>query len=513
MKSIPHYIEPQAKIFRMAAIALTMLTGSFAGAVLPAQAQTFTSLYSFQGGNNHDGSYPNGLVQGTNGYLYGSAASNTGGIFKISTDGKETPLYNFDTGEGDPDGEGSWAGLILASNGSFYGTSQGNSGGCGGPNGTCGVFYKITAKGKLTILYDFCSNNPNGECLDGTTTESALVQASNGDFYGTNNVYGANGAGTIFKITPGGKLTTLHAFCSTRTQNNYCADGEPPYSALVEGNDGNLYGTTTFGGDNNEGTIFSITLSGKFTTLHNVGDSGDLGENPRAALVVGADGNFYGTTALGGVSTYCAGNCGTFFKMTPGGTLTTLYSFCSLQNCADGAAPQTLILAGDGNFYGMTGSGGTDSYGTLFQITPTGGLTTLHSFDGTDGVVTYGSYPGPILIQATSGTFYGTTVEGGAGWPNQCNGCNGTAFSLAMGLSPFVKTLPASGKVGVAVKILGTNLKGATMVTFNGTPAVFKVVSGGSEITTKVPVGATTGLVQVTTPAGTLSSNVFFQVP
>ncbi len=501
-----------AQKFCMAAVALSMLALVFADAV-PVNAQTFSTLYSFQGPNNHDGSYPNGLVQGTNGYLYGSAGDNTGGVFKISLTGKETPLHGFDATPGDTDGEASWAGLIQASNGSFYGTSQGNSGGCGGPNGTCGVFYRITAAGKFTVLYDFCSNNPNGACLDGTTTEAALVQASDGDFYGTNNAYGANGQGTIFKLTPSGKLTTLHAFCATHTQNNYCVDGAPPYSALIQGTDGTLYGTTTYGGDNNEGTIFSITPKGTFTTLHNIGDDGDLGANPKAALVQGADGNFYGTTELGGASTFCAGNCGTFFSMTPSGALTTLYSFCSQQSCADGTGPQTLILATDGNFYGMTGSGGANNYGTVFQITPSGSLTTLHNFNGADGVVSYGTSPAQMLIQDTSGTFYGTTPEGGAGWPNQCNGCSGTVFSLSMGLSPFVETLPASGKVGTAIKILGTNLKGATSVTFNGTEATFKVVAGGSEITTKVPVGATTGTVQVVTPGGTLTSNVIFQVP
>lgn len=513
MKSIiTSSIEPQARFFRIAVFALAMLAIPLAGPSLPAQAQTFTSLYSFQGPNNHDASYPNGLVQGTNGYLYGTAVEGYG-IFKVSTSGKETPLYNFDAGPGDFDGVASWAGLVLGSNGAFYGTSQGNSGGCSGPNGTCGVFYKITANGKLKILYDFCSNNPNGECLDGTTTEAALVQASNNDFYGTNNAYGANGAGTIFKLSPGGKLTTLHSFCSAHTQNNYCTDGAPPYSALIQGNDGNLYGTTTFGGENNEGTIYSLSPTGKFTTLHNSGDSGDLGSEPRSALVLGPDGNFYGVTSLGGVSTFCVGNCGTFFMMTPSGTLTTLHSFCSMQNCIDGQSPQNLILASDGNFYGMTGEGGANSYGTIFQITPSGTLTTLYSFDGTDGYVSYGSYPASMLIQDTSGTFYGTTLEGGTGWPNQCNGCNGTVFSLSMGLNPFVKALPASGKVGSAVKILGTGMKGATSVTFNGTPATFKVVSAGSEITTKVPAGATSGFIQVSTPSGTLTSNIIFQIP
>jgi len=169
---------------------------------------------------------------------------------------------------------------------------------------------------------------------------------------------------------------------------------------------------------------------------------------------------------------------------------------------ADGAGGYALIQATNGIFYGV-GDGGPD--GTVYSITSGGTLTTLHSFDGTDG-----ENPSGGLVQATNGTFYGTTSQGGAG--SQCGyGC-GTIFSLSLGLGPFVETLPTSGKVGAAVMILGTNLTGATGVTYNGTAAVFKVVSS-SEITTTVPTGATTGEVKVVTPSGTLSSNVSFRVP
>jgi len=169
------------------------------------------------------------------------------------------------------------------------------------------------------------------------------------------------------------------------------------------------------------------------------------------------------------------------------------------------------MLATDGNFYGLAGSGGANGYGTIFQITPSGSLTTEHSFDGTDGIVTE-NQPGPYLIQDTSGTFYGVTSEGGADWPG-CATCNGTVFSLSMGLGPFVKTLPASGRVGSTVKILGNKLTGATSVTFNGVAATFTVASS-TEITTTVPTGATTGVVQVVTSRGiTLTSNLGFTVP
>ena len=147
----------------------------------------------------------------------------------------------------------------------------------------------------------------------------------------------------------------------------------------------------------------------------------------------------------------------------------------------------------------------------LFEtsITPSKSLTTLHSLDGTDGS---GPNGGGTLMQDTNGTLYGTMQAGGTEWPSCTITCGGTIFSLDMGLGPFVKTLPTSGEVKAAVKILGTDLTGATSVTFNGTEATFKVASS-SEITTNVPAGATTGVVQVVTPNGTLTSNVIFQVP
>jgi uncharacterized repeat protein (TIGR03803 family) len=213
-------------------------------------------------------------------------------------------------------------------------------------------------------------------------------------------------------------------------------------------------------------------------------------------MVQGTDGNFYGTTESGGGDTV-----GTVFKITPGGTLTTLHSFDS----TDGSAPVAgLIQAADGNFYGTTDIGGTNGcYGTVFKITPGGTLTTLHSFDNSDG-----ADPQAALFQGTNGKFYGTTE---ARVINVCSGGCGTVFSLSVGLGQFVETLPTSGTVGAAVKILGTNLTGATRVTFNGTAATFTVISK-SEITTTVPTGATTGKVHVVTPSGTLKSNVPFRV-
>jgi uncharacterized repeat protein (TIGR03803 family) len=328
-----------------------------------------------------------------------------------------------------------------------------------------------------------------------------LVQGSSGNLYGTTS-NGGNlsecdgiGCGTAFKMTLSGTLTTLYDFCS----KSDCADGAVLYDALKQGPDGNYYGTTWAGGAGNGGTVFEITPTGELTTLYsfcviNYPFCGD-GSNP-IVLVLGADGNFYGTTAYGG------GNGeGSVFKITPSGTLTTIYSFCAQIACTDGATPRDgVILGSDGNFYGPTYYGGTDNEGTLFQITPAGVLTTLHSFDGTDG-----RYPIQHLFQATNGAFYGITDNDGPS-------ADGTIFSLSLGLAHCVETAPISGKVGTKVIVLGNKLKGATSVTFNGTAAVFKIVLS-TEITTTVPNGATTGKVQVTTPSGTLTSNVNFLVP
>jgi uncharacterized repeat protein (TIGR03803 family) len=484
----------QAKHSGASAILLTMLVAAtiFAGVVVPVQAQTFNSLWSFQGTTGNYGAYPQGLVQGTDGNLYGATAAggndfDSGTFYKISTSGDvKTLCYFFDTGAC-RDAQSPSANLVAGANGDFYGVALD------------GEIIRLTTKGKLKVLY------ANGNAIP----RAAMILASNGDFYGTTLNGGANGEGNVFKITAAGKLTTLYSFCSD-IQSGICLDGAQPNFALVEGSDGNLYGTTSVGGNDGVndgyGTIFKITLAGTLTTIYNFPGF----TQSSSALIQGADGNFYGTTAAGGSGKYGAG--GTFFTVTSGGDLTTLYNFCSQPNCTDGSQPANIYLATDGNFYGITWTGGVNNndQGTIFQFTPSGALTTLHNFDGTDGS---GPNGGGTLMQDTNGTFYGTMQEGGNEWPSCTEGCVGTIFSLDMGLGPFVETLPTSGKVKAAVKILGTDLTGATSVTFNGTAAAFTVASS-SEITTTVPEGATTGVVKVVTAGGTtLTSNTVFQVP
>lgn len=441
----------------------------FAAAAIVSPAQSFTALLSFNGTN---GAGPSGsLVQGIDGNLYGttqlSGAYLSGTLFRISPGGALTTVYNFGNST---DGANPVAGLVQTRNREFYGTTY-----VGGVNGA-GTIFKITPGGTFTTLYSFNST-------DGAGPQAGLIHATNGNFYGTTSAGGANGYGTVFEITPGGMLTTLHSF-------DFSTDGAYPNVALVQAVNGSLYGTTSGGGANDNGTVFKITAGGALTTLHNFNYSID-GAGPSGALVQAANGILYGTTSGGG-----ANGAGTVFKITPSGTLTTMYSF----GLTDGANPVAgLIQANDGNLYGTTSGGGANGYGTVFTITPAGALTTLHSFDSTDG-----AHPVAGLVQATDGNFYGTASSSGASG-------DGTLFSLSVGLGPFVTTLPASAKVGATVIILGTNLTGATSVSFNGTAAVF-TVGPPSLISTIVPTGASTGKVQVATPSGTLSSNVAFWV-
>ncbi len=498
-------------------LAVLMSCGTSA-VVLP--AQTFTTLYSFCPNNScASGATPRGaLVQGTDGNLYGTTFSggNGGGtVYRITPGGKVKTLYSFGGGADYP-----YDPLILATNGKFYGTTS--HGGYGG------TVFEMTPGGTFTELYGFCSQG--GTCADGSGPEAGLFQAANGAFYGTTaggGVHQGGGVyqgGTVFEITPRGNLTTLYSFCA----QSGCADGAFPVAGLVQTRNGNLYGTTQVGGVNGPcgdgaagcGTVFQITPTGALTTLHSFCPQNDCldGAIPYAGLVVGTDGNLYGTTGDGGSGIYGVNNGagnggGTVFKITPKGALTTLYNFCSQVECADGGYPVTGLIQGtDGNFYGITTQGGADNLcggisgcGTVFQVTASGALTTLYSFCSQPACAD-GFQPIGALVQGTDGSFYGTTALGGAA------DSRGTVFSLSVGLGPFVKTLPSSGKVGAAVKILGTTLTGSTSVTFNGTAATFTVVSA-SEITTTVPVGAATGTVQVVTPTATLSSNVPFEVP
>jgi uncharacterized protein (TIGR03437 family) len=424
-----------------------------AAAAIASPAQTFTTLVNF---NVTDGAYPQHawLTQGKDGNLYGTTGygstgfgTTPGSVFKMTTGGTLTTLHFFSGADGlDPRGV-----LTQGTDGNFYGITLGGGSDVVDCVNGCGTIFKITPGGALTTLHSFRGT-------DGACPSAGLVQASDGSFYGTTtaggigfagaaDMVGCSGLGTIFKITADGTLTTIYSFGGH-------ADGSKPSAGLLQATDGNFYG-------NASGTLFKITPGGTLTTL-SFASGGTEG-----ALIQAADGNFYGTGSSGGTYGF-----GAVFKMSPAGPLTTLYSFgaagCFKPECApNGALPMAgVVQASDGNFYGTTSAGGTagdcigiGGCGTVFQITPGGTFTTVHFFSGPDG-----HSPSAGLLAAADGNLYGEVPFGGAH-------NFGTVFSLTL---PPSNTLPAiTGVVSAAdfqagivpnsfVTILGTNLAART---------------------------------------------------
>ena len=288
--------------------------------------------------------------------------------------------------------------------------------------------------------------------VDGSGSEAPLIQATDGDFYGTGNLGGANNFGVVYRADASGQVTPLYSFTGG-------TDGFGSQAGLLQGADGDFYGTTSFGGAGLAGTVFKMDSSGTLTTLHSF--SGSDGAIPTAELIeVGVD--FYGTTSQGG-----AHDLGTVFRMNASGNVTTLHSFDS----ADGASPyKGLLHASDGAFYGTTYLGGANDLGTVFRMDSSGAITTLHSFAGPEG-----SYPRASLVQATDGLLYGTATHGGT------NG-NGTVFRLDLqGNYTLLASLTAAGRFpygrlveGTDGKFYGTTLGGSIF------GAVFRVDSVGN---------------------------------
>jgi len=466
---------------------------------IAAPAQVFTVLWGF---DSNDGAYPLGaLAQGTDGDLYGTTSAGGynaqyggyGTVFKITPGGTFTKLHEFCLSSNCADGASPYGGLVLGTDGNFFGTTY--SGGVPYDHGD-GTFFKFSPTGMLTTLYDFCVQGSRPVCADGREPTSGLILATDGNFYGTAQLGGSlncepggpyPGCGTIFKVTETGSLTALHYLAGYPTEGSY------PQGTLVEDASGNFYGTTSYGGSADYGTIFKIALDGRFSPLHDF--TGNDGARPFAGLIQASDGDFYGVTQQGGMPNCVDGGCGTVFRMTPDGVVTTLHYF----DGNDGAYPTpSLIRATDGNLYGVTSAGGgTNSNGTIFKITLTGVLTTVFRFTQVGGA------PQNPLLQVTNGLFYGSANGG--------KDNVGILFSLDMSLGPFITFVRNSGKIGQTGGILGQGLTGTTSVSLNGTPAAFTVVSD-TYLTATVPPGATTGYVTVTTPIGTLTSNVPFRV-
>jgi uncharacterized repeat protein (TIGR03803 family) len=308
----------------------------------------------------------------------------------------------------------------------------------------------------FTKLHEFTS-------VGGHRPIAPLIEASDGNFYGVTIYGGGTGNGTVFRMDPSGSVTTLHSFVRG-------VEGSHPVGGLLQGSDGNLYGTASEG-SGGYGTVFRMTLGGAFTALHSF--VGGDGKFPQAALIEATDGNFYGTTSLGGAS-----NLGTIFKMDAAGNVTTIYSFAGI----DGAEPfAPLLQAADGSFYGTTSAGGVDGRGTIFRMDSLGNLTTLHSFFVAEG---FGPYAG--LVQASDGSFYSTNTVGGGGI-GCSQGC-GTVFRFdSSGVLTTVHafdltegTFPSGGLVlGTDGSIYGTTNGGGA----NQHGTVFKIDPAGTLLT------------------------------
>jgi len=355
-------------------------------------------------------------------------------------------LYSF--GSNATDGLDPWAGLIQDADGNLYGTTTG-----GGANYD-GMVFKLAPPAQQggtwteTVPYSFCAA---AGCADGAIPFAGLIQDAAGNLYGTAAIEGAGSyfnyaggyyGGTVFKLAPpaleGGNWTdtVLYSFCSATN----CTDGEYPWAGLIQDAAGNLYGTTAWGGNRLDGTVFKLappaleggswteTVLYSFCSEANCAD----GQEPEAGLIEDAAGNLYGTTNEGGAGPYInfAEDFygGTVFKLAPSAqpdgswTETVLYSFCSVANCTDGNYPWAgLIEDAAGNLYGTTSLGGANTSGTVFKLQPPaqgGGSwtkTVLYNFCSEGGAnCTDGAVPEGGLIKDAAGNLYGTTFKYGA---------------------------------------------------------------------------------------------------
>jgi uncharacterized repeat protein (TIGR03803 family) len=335
-------------------------------------------------------------------------------------------------------------------------------------------------------LHDFSTSSPS----HGLYPQGSLFLDKEGNLYGATGGGGAFGDGTVFKLTPSGTETVLHSFNGP--------DGLDPHSGLLLDGRGNLYGTTFFGGTSyvgalpagpaGYGTVFKLDASGNETVLHSFNCSD--GASPEAALIMDREGNLYGTTSEGGQASICDAPmigsgicCGTVFKLSPSGKFTVLHSF--LDGPEDGTGPAgPLLLDEDGNLYGVTGGGGTQEDGTIFKLDRSGHETILHSFTGLDGVFPFGP-----LIRDWAGNLYGAASINLSGASNASGSIRGgTVFKLDrdgklniihnFGIVPDDDgTFPDGLVMDRAGNLFGTTLEGGTAD--DGT--LFKIDREGKE--------------------------------
>jgi uncharacterized repeat protein (TIGR03803 family) len=370
-----------------AALALVLVLVLGVATTQPAQAQTFTLLHSFTGSPDGAAAYAP-LIRDAAGNLYstteGGGAYGYGTVFKASKSGKVTVLYSFTGGS---DGANPFVGLLRDKAGNLYGTTA-----YGGAS-SVGTVFKLSKSGKETVLHSFA-----GGTADGCYPFGGLLRDAAGNFYGTTEVCGASGVGTVFKLSEKGVLTLLHSFAGGSSDGEY-----PSFTTLLMDKTGNIYGVAEQGGTYNLGVAYKLSKSGKLTVLHSFAGGSTDGCDVFGTPVRDSKGNLYGTANACGSS-----EVGIVWKVSPKGTETILHSFAG--GASDGEEPIAgLIADAKGNLYGDTYQGGPANLGTVYKLDEKGTLTLLHTFSGSDG-----SYPYSGLLRDATGTLYGTTLYGGS---------------------------------------------------------------------------------------------------
>jgi uncharacterized repeat protein (TIGR03803 family) len=315
----------------------------------------------------------------------------------------------FTFGETDADGFLPTGGLIQASDGNLYGLTSN-----GGEFGGGGTVFRISLNGDYAQLHSF----GDGE-FDGDTPVGALVEASDGNFYGVTASGGDNtcseipsgvgNCGTIFRMSPSGETQIIHSFGDPAVSDG----GVSPMGPLVQGQDGSLYGVTQGRGENGFGTIFKLSLDGRVEHFFSFGPIGDHPGAPQNGLMRASDGNIYGATSNGGLGQCGSRGCGTIFRISPNDVVAVIYQFGLIDGVNDGRGPDGFLFEGrDGALYGSTVNGGSVDIngGTIFRLTKAGEKSTLASFGP---FLDRPTRPFGGLVEGSDGALYGTTQDGG----------------------------------------------------------------------------------------------------